>query len=180
MSAQTEQELIVVGQLAGVFGVKGWLKVRSFTQPEDNILNYGPWRIQSAQGLELVEVDAFQVRPQGLVVHFKGLDDRDLAAAYGRAKIVVDKQLLPDLTAGDYYWHQLIGLKVISCYQNGSALLGEVAEMLETGANDVVVVKPCEGSIDGTERLIPYVQGQYVVAVDLADKTMRVDWDPEF
>ena len=71
---------LVVGQLAGVFGVKGWIKVRSFTQPEENILNYGPWRLRTSTGIRPVEVDAYNLRPQGLVVHFKGVDDRDVAA----------------------------------------------------------------------------------------------------
>lgn len=171
---------MVVGELAGVFGVKGWLKVRSFTQPEDNILAYRPWQIKTAQGLQKVEIDAYKMRPQGLVVHFKGLDDRDVAAAYGRAPIVVDKSLLPELSAGDFYWHQLIGLKVISVYGGCSVLLGEVAQMLETGANDVIVVRPCEGSLDNNERLVPYVLEQYVLEVDLDAGELRVDWDPEF
>lgn len=177
---QADQEPIVVGELAGVFGVKGWLKVRSFTQPDDNILAYKPWRIRTAQGVKEVEVDAFKKRTQGLVVHFKGLDDRDLAAAYGRAQILVDKSLLPSLADGDYYWHQLIGLEVISVFGGTRVLLGRVAQMLETGANDVIVVQPNDGSVDDIERLVPYVPEQYVVAVDLQSQQLLVDWDPEF
>lgn len=180
MSTQANPEPIVVGELAGVFGVKGWLKVRSFTQPEDNILVYQPWRLKTAQGTQEVEVDAFKMRPQGLVVHFKGLDDRDLAASYGRAQIVVDKQLLPELPVGDFYWHQLIGLKVVSVYGGNAVLLGVIAQMLETGANDVIVVKPTQDSLDNNERLIPYVIGQYVLDINLDVREMRVDWDPGF
>lgn len=180
MSVQADPELIVVGELAGVFGVKGWLKVRSFTQPEDNILIYTPWRLKTAQGVTVVEVDSFKMRPQGMVVHFKGLDDRDEAAALGRAQIVVDKSLLPSLAEGDYYWHQLVGLKVISVHGGSEVCLGEVGQMLETGANDVIVVKPCTGSIDSAERLVPYVLEQYVLNVDLDAGEMRVDWDPDF
>lgn len=177
---QADQEPIVVGTLAGAFGVKGWLKVRSFTQPEENILSYKPWYIRTAQGVQEVELDAFKKHTQGLVVHFKGLDDRDLAAGYGRAQILVNKSLLPPLAEGEYYWHQLIGLQVISVYGGSSLLLGRVAQMLETGANDVVVVHPCEGSIDDSERLVPYVPEQYVVKVDLHAGELHVDWDPDF
>lgn len=171
---------LVVGQLAGVFGVKGWVKIRSFTQPEENILEYGPWRLKTSSGTKAVEVDAYNLRPQGLVVHFKGIDDRDVAALLGRAEIEVDRAELPELPAGEYYWHQLIGLKVISEAAGTQVLLGRVAEMMETGANDVMVVRPVEGSLDDRERLVPYVPELYVVGVDLLVGEIRVDWDPEF
>jgi 16S rRNA processing protein RimM len=180
MSNEAEPELIVVGQLAGVFGVKGWLKVRSFTQPEDNLLAYLPWRVKTAQGVKMVEVDAFKQRPQGIVVHFKGLDDRDVAASYGRAEILVERKLLPPLSEGDFYWHQLVGLKVVSEYAGREVLLGVVEELMATGANDVLVVNPCGGSIDDRDRLVPYVIDLYVRRVDLALGEIRVDWDPEF
>src|SRR5688572_32968826 len=101
---------LIVGQLSGVFGIKGWLKVKSFTQPEENILRYTPWRLRMPAGRRMVEVDDYQIRPQGLVVHFKGLDDRDEAAQIARLEIEVDKSELPELQPGDYYWHQLMGL----------------------------------------------------------------------
>jgi 16S rRNA processing protein RimM len=171
---------LVVGQLAGVFGVKGWIKVRSFTQPEENILNYGPWRLRTSTGIRPVEVDAYNLRPQGLVVHFKGVDDRDVAALLGRAEIEVDRAELSELPDGEYYWYQLIGLKVIAKTADAELLLGSVSEMMETGANDVMVVRPIEGSLDDRERLIPYVPELYVVGVDLSTGEIRVDWDPEF
>ena len=83
---------------------------------------------------------------------------------------------LPALGQGEYYWHQLQGLRV----ESRGSCLGQVDHLLETGANDVLVVKPCEGSIDSRERLVPWVQGQYVIAVDLEAGVIEVDWDPEF
>lgn len=171
---------LVVGQLAGVFGVKGWVKVRSFTQPEENILDYGPWRLRTSAGIKAVEVDAYNLRPQGLVVHFKGIDDRDVAALLGRAEIEVDRAELPELPEGEYYWHQLIGLKVLTKAADAELLLGSITDMMETGANDVMVVRPIDGSIDDRERLIPYIPDLYVVGVDLSAGEIRVDWDLEF
>jgi 16S rRNA processing protein RimM len=171
---------LVVGQLAGVFGVKGWIKVRSFTQPEENILDYGPWRLRTSAGIKAVEVDAYNLRPQGLVVHFKGIDDRDVAALLGRAEIEVDRAELPELPEGEYYWHQLIGLKVLAKAADAELLLGSITDMMETGANDVMVVRPIDGSIDDRERLIPYIPDLYVVGVDLNAGEIRVDWDLEF
>lgn len=177
---QTPPASIIVGQLAGVFGIKGWVKIKSFTQPEENILDYGPWRLLTAQGVKTVEVDAYNVRPQGLVVHFKGVDDRDVAAQLGRAEVEVDKAELPELPQGEYYWHQLLGLKVISDFSGQSQNLGVVADLMETGANDVLVVRPAAESIDTRERLVPYVPDVYVTRVDLGTGEIHVIWDPEF
>lgn len=171
---------LVVGQLAGVFGVKGWVKVRSFTQPEQNILGYAPWRLRTPSGVQTVDIDEYNLRPQGLVVHFKGIDDRDVAALLGCAEIEVDKAELPELPAGEYYWHQLIGLNVVTEVEGEDCILGRIADMMETGANDVMVIRPDEGSFDDRERLVPYVPGVYVDRVDLATGEIRVNWDPEF
>jgi len=179
-------ERIAVGRLAGVFGIKGWLKVRSNTEPASNILNYQPWYLKTPHGLKVVEVDDASARPQGLVVHIKGYDDRDLAAALGKAVIEVEKQQLPELAAEEFYWHQLVGLQVLSYFSAGGEpaseglLLGEISSLLETGANDVLVVKPSAGSIDDRERLVPYLPGEFVLNIDLEQRVMTVDWDPEF
>ena len=87
---------------------------------------------------------------------------------------------MSELPDGEYYWYQLIGLKVIAKTADAELLLGSVSEMMETGANDVMVVRPIEGSLDDRERLIPYVPELYVVGVDLSTGEIRVDWDPEF
>lgn len=177
--AEVPSTNVVVGQLAGVFGVKGWVKVRSFTQPEENIVEYVPWRLRTANGVRSLEVDAYNFRPQGLVVHFKGIDDRDVAALLGRAEIEVDIEKLPILPSGEYYWHQLIGLKVIT-EASGSQVLGVVSDLIETGANDVLVVHPSPDSVDSRERLVPYVPDLYVRKVDVDAGKIHVMWDPEF
>lgn len=171
---------LIVGQLAGVFGVKGWLKVRSFTAPAENILSYSAWRLTDNQRTLEVEVDQYQKRPQGVVVHFKGVDDRDAAAGIARYWIEIDNDQLPTLGDGDYYWHQLIGLTVISEYAGAKVVLGAVSDLMETGANDVLVVSATSDSCDQRERLVPYVFGQYVRRIDLVAGEIYVDWDPEF
>lgn len=171
---------LVIGQIAGVYGVKGWLKVKSFTEPADNILNYLPWKIETQAGLSVVDVDSHLRRPQGLVVHISGIDDRDAAGALARKMLYASADDLPALADSDYYWHQLLGLRVISTFGGSSVALGRVANLMETGANDVLVVHGDEGSIDNGERLIPYVPGRFVQRVDLAAGELWVDWDPEF
>lgn len=181
-------ERIAVGQLVGVFGIKGWLKVKSNTEPEKNIIDYQPWHLKTQHGLKLVEIDEYVFRPQGLMVHIKGCDDRDQAAALGKAVIVVEKALLPQLEAKEYYWHQLVGLNVFTAFDAQSdaspseklMCLGAVKSLLETGSNDVLVVAPSENSIDDQERLIPYLPDEFVLRVDLAAQEIHVNWDPDF
>src|SRR5690606_24310635 len=107
MTQSSSDKRVVVGQLAGVYGVKGWLKVRSYTEPTENILQYRPWLLRTAHGLKELAVEEYKIRPQGIVVHFRGLDDRDVAAQLGRALIEVEKESFAPLEDGEYYWHQL-------------------------------------------------------------------------
>ena len=172
--------LVTVGRVTGVFGVKGWVKVKSFTEPEKKITDYSPWWLKTRYGVKRVEVDEFTFRSQGLIAHIHGYDSRELAATLSRVDIAIEKAQLPALDAGEYYWHQLIGLNVISLFSGKSYVIGEVSHMIETGSNDVVVVKPNAKSMDDRERLVPYVPKEYVLDIDLENNKMIVAWDPEF
>src|SRR5690606_13801523 len=131
--------------------------------------------------LQAIEIDDGRVQGQGLVVHLKGVDDRDIARLYCQKDILVPRSNLPDLEKGDYYWDQLEGLKVFSSFGDGSLkLLGTVSRMMETGANDVMVVVPCEGSLDKKERLLPYLPDHYNTQIDLEAGCLEIDWDPDF
>ena len=178
MSANSSN-LVNVGRITAVYGIKGWVKVHSYTEPQDNLFSYHPWWIKTPHGVKQIEID--EARPHGdaYVAHIKGVDDRDLAASYTACDIAVERALLSELDEGEYYWHQLEGLAV---YTNvgGEQRLGVVSKMMETGANDVLVVQGDGQSIDQRERLIPYVPGQFVVSVDLQAGRILVDWDPEF
>lgn len=176
----TSSNLVTVGEIAGAYGIKGWVKVKSFTQPEENILNYSPWWLKTRHGVKRVEVDTSMHRPQGVVAHIVDLDDRDQAAALLGVKIAIECDQLPALEQGDYYWHQLIGLTVVSEYEGNTTALGRVASLLETGANDVLVVKGDGDSLDTRERLVPYLPGSVVRSIDLEQGLITVDWDPDF
>jgi 16S rRNA processing protein RimM len=114
---------------------------------------------------------------QGIVVRLKGINDRNLASTYSGAEIRVRTAELPELPEGEYYWHQLEGLSVVT--QNDECL-GKVHHLMETGANDVLVVRATADSIDQRERLIPYLPDQVLKEVDLNAARIVVDWDPEF
>jgi 16S rRNA processing protein RimM len=178
--SQKRSNLINVGRITTVFGVKGWLKIHSATQPMDNICHYSPWWLKTRHGVKQVEIDDFKPHGQNMVVHIKGVDDRDEAKEWCQVDIAVERDQIPDLETGDFYWFQLQGLKVVSIYDGQEVILGKVSHLLETGANDVLVVKGDIDSLDEVERLIPYVPEQYIKDVDLDNQTIKVDWDPEF
>ncbi len=167
---------LIVGRISGVYGIKGWVRIHSFTEPADNLFGYRDWKIRRRDGWETIDIDDGREHGKGLIAHIVGVDDRNAAELLKGCDIAVPRELLPALEQDQYYWHQLEGLTVVTAGQ----CLGKVDHLLETGANDVLVVKPCEGSIDSRERLIPWVQGQYVKQVDLEAATIEVDWDPEF
>lgn len=158
--------------MSGVFGVKGWVKVYSFTDPRENILQYSPWILQKNSKTQ--EVKLLGGRRQGnlVIAELQGISDRDLAAELMGADILIRKQQLPKASDGEYYWADLIGLEVRN--QEGCKL-GKVDHLLETGANDVLVV------VDGDlERLIPFLQQSTILKIDLDDGLIIVDWDPDF
>lgn len=172
--------LIDVGRITSVFGIKGWVKVQSDTEPPENIARYSPWWLKTRHGVKAMVVDQFQPHGKGYIAHIEGVDDRDAAEALARVTIAVERSQMPSLAPDEYYWHQLVGLVVISEFDGRAVKLGRVSRLMETGANDVLVVAPDETSLDERERLVPYVPGQFVKQVDLEAGVIRVDWDPEF
>ncbi len=180
IESKKRSNLVTVGEIAGVFGIKGWVKVKSSTDPDSNILDYSPWWLKTRYGVKAVEVDESQHRPQGIVAHIVGVDDRDAATELRGVQIAIERDQLPDLEQGEYYWDQLIGLAVISHYDGGEHRLGCVANLLETGANDVLVIKADATSIDDRERLVPYLPDQVVQTVDIEQGMIVVKWDPDF
>jgi 16S rRNA processing protein RimM len=166
------KDYIVVGRINGLHGVRGWVKVFSHTQPRENILSYRTWHLLRDGQWIATELLNGRQQGKGIVAHLKGCDDRDQAAALMETEIAIRREQLPEAAPGEYYWADLQGLKVIN---TEGIELGVVDHLLETGANDVLIVR------DGdTERLIPYVFGQFVLDVALDQGVMRVDWDPEF
>lgn len=167
----------VMGKVTSVYGVKGWVKIFSYTQPKENICQYNVWQLQDSEGsLRAIDVLECKAHGNGLVAQFKGVHDRDQAKAYCGMLVTVPSKDLPELPEGEYYWSQLQGLKVYS----RSVLLGVVDHLIETGSNDVLVVRKCKDSLDGKERLIPYLPEQVVKLVDLDEGVIEVDWDPDF
>ena len=167
---QHPDDLICVGHILGAQGIKGWVKVFSNTSPRDNIVNYSPWTLEQGSERRQVKVSG---RSQGknVLAQLEGCDDRNQAEALSGCRIFIDRAQLPPLQDGEYYWSDLVGLQVESL--QGEAL-GEVDSLMETGADDVLVVR------GERERLIPFVFGDIVHEVDIERKRMVVDWSPDY
>lgn len=167
----------IMGKVTSVYGVKGWVKVFSYTQPKENLKKYKVWTLEKNGQRKQVSVLGCKAHGNGLVAQLDGCSDREQAKALTESMICVETAELPDLEDGEFYWHQLEALKVVTTQ---GQLLGKVHHLMETGSNDVLVVRKCAGSIDGKERLIPYLPEQVVKNVDLEEGVIEVDWDPEF
>ena len=170
-------EQVVVGRVDAPYGVKGWVRIFSFTDPIERILDYSPWQIVKRGKQQTLALAAGKKQGRGLVALLEGIEDRDQAARLLGAEIRIEKDQLPALAPGEYYWHELEGLDVVN--KQGERL-GKVDHLIETGANDVLVVEPGPGSIDERQRLIPYVEGRVVLQVDIGEGEMLVDWPADF
>lgn len=166
-----DTEKILLGHVSGLFGVKGWVKIFSYTQPRAQITSYAHWYL--GEKLTPVKVEAGHAHKEGVVAKIVGVDDRDSAAELKDLDIWVDKSALADLPPGEFYWHQLIGLTVVDLQGKE---LGRITDLLETGANDVLILQ----SSNNTECLIPYVKDQVIKLVDLSEQRMVVDWDVNY
>lgn len=173
MNADTTDEMVKLGRISGVFGVKGWMKVYSHTEPRENILHYSPWYLYIGGQWQPRKLLASRVHGKGLVVQLEGCDDRDMAATLVRTEIAITRAQLPEVNPGEVYWHDLQGLQVLTL---DGVDLGKVTRLMETGANDVLVVK----AEDGQERLVPFIRDSVVTDINLEAGTMTVDWDPDF
>jgi 16S rRNA processing protein RimM len=169
--------VLLVGKINAVYGIKGWVKVYSYTSPVDQILKYDNWTIKQGSRQKSLELSQSRRHGKGIVVLPEGFDDRNQAESLIGYEIWIDEEQLPDLEPGEFYWAQLEGLMV---FNEASECLGEVTHLLETGANDVLIVKATEQSIDDKERLIPYVEDKTILKVDLEEGKILVAWQADY
>ena len=160
---------VALGYISAVHGIKGWVKIHSWTRPIEAILDYQPWLL----GKEQKPVSILDGRKQGksLVALLPGTNDREQASEFVGQKIFVERKQLPETGPDEYYWSDLEGLEV---HTLDGEILGRVDRLMETGANDVLVIR------GQREHLVPFIQGQFVRRIDLETGRIDVDWDPEF
>lgn len=172
-----DKKKVVLGKIGKVHGIKGWLRLNSFTTPPENILEYPQLRADTGRSIQTLEIDASRQQAKGLLVHFAGFDLPETARELTGLELWVESSELPALESDEYYWHELVGMSVKN--QEGQ-LLGQVSRIMETGANDVLVIAATDESIDDRERLIPYLQEVVVKAVDKEADSILVDWDSSY
>ena len=167
---------VTLGRIVGVYGVRGWVRVQSFTRPVENLLDYRRWWLATDSPYEARVIEA---RPHGgaLVASLSDaadapITDRDVAAKLLGVEIQVERSALPPPPKGSYYWADLIGLTVKSVSGVG---LGTVTDVTSNGAQDVLVVGDGE-----TQRLIPFVKGPIIHSVDLQAGEIVADWEPDY
>lgn len=163
-------EEIIIGRFGSTFGVDGWIKVNSFTNPHEKILEYNNWLIKKDGIWQPVNIEKKQLRGKHILVKIVGFNSPEVVKIFASKEIVINKQSLPILPKGEYYWNELIGLAV---FNKEGIDLGIVTGLIETGSNDVLVVK------QDRERLIPYLSF-VVYDVDLKNKKIIVDWGKDF
>lgn len=181
MTDSSQQKMVVMGRIVAPYGVLGWVKIKPDTETLKSLFDYSSWWLGKGKTWREVAVEKVKVHQEILVAKLDGVDDRDLAIACKGQLVAVPRADLPDTEDNEYYWSDLVGLKVSN--QAGENF-GRVTQLFETGANDVLVVKTDGVDENGQkaekiERLIPFID-QVVLAVDLDNQTMLVDWDADF
>lgn len=162
-------EWVVLGRIAGAYGVRGWLRVASHTEPREGILAYRQWWLEAQGARRCFELLDGRRQGRGVVAALAGVGEREAARALAGAAVTVPRESLP--ADEGYYWADLIGLAV---HNRDGTLLGTITGYVPTGGHDVMVVAGSD-----RERLIPWAPGTYVDAVRLDEGRVLVDWHPE-
>ena len=173
--------LISIASVVGVYGIKGWVKVRINLEDPASLTSLSPQQLTDPRGKRVRSVDVADVRSQGkgFIAKLAGVDDRNAAELLRGHSIEIPESSLPGLNDGEFYWRDLTGCRVELSGDEENLSLGCVDHLIETGANDVLVVKPTEDSIDDRERLIPWLEGDVIVAVDIESQRIYVRWHPD-
>lgn len=173
----SDSEQLVVGSINGVYGIKGWVKVFSHTSPIEQILRYQPWSLHKGSKQIQMEIKEGKLHGKGVIALPDGFETRNDAESLIGYEVRVQADQLPDLPEGEYYWYELEGLEVVN---KAGEVFGVVEKMIETGANDVLVVVATEKSIDEQERLIPFVMDEVVEEIDFEQGLLAVNWQKDY
>lgn len=174
----TQSQKVILGKVGAPYGIKGWLKLTPYTDNPEGIFDYETLFVQLNGQWQEHTVAQWRRHNNGLVFKFDAIDDRNQAQVYTNAEIAVSEEDLPELEEDEFYWRDLIGLEVKS---ESGYQMGQVADLLETGSNDVLVVRAKPNDAFGkTERLIPFITDQVIKEIDQSNKLIVVDWDPGF
>ena len=175
-SSPKTSALTKIGQLKKPYGIKGWLWVFSDTDDRTAIFDMQPWWMKTATGMKPLTVKAWRQQGTGIVAQFEQVPDRNIAETMNGVTLWVEQDVLPEPDEDEYYWSDLVGLQVLN---EQDEYLGDITEMFETGAHDIMRVAATSDSLDNEERLIPWHK-QTVIAVDMMNKIVTVAWPSDY
>ena len=170
LTPHSDEKKLLVGKINGFFGVQGWVKIFSYTEPRKNILEYQPWYFIDDGAYKAIEMTTGREQSKTIVAHVKGIDNKDQAGQLIGKSLYIDKDQLPQLDDNEHYWHELVGFRVIN---KDGIDLGVVDYLVDTGSNNVLVIK------GNKEHWIPYIE-PYLVSIDKQNRVINVDWDENF
>lgn len=166
---KVDEIYITVGKIGSTYGVKGWLKIQSYTELGASILDHTPWYISNGDDAwSMIKVEEGRLHGKDVIIKLSGVDTPEEARLFTGKLLGILRSQLPELDKNEYYWSDLIGLTVVN--KNGD-VYGKVSYLIETGSNDVLVVK---GDHD---HAIPYLYGSVILNVDLEKRQILVDWE---
>jgi 16S rRNA processing protein RimM len=174
---QSDERIVVLGRIGGAFGVAGWVKIQSYTDPPGNLLKYPVWLLRTTTQGSWTASRCIQGRevPQGLQAQLEGVTDRDQAAMMRGVEIGVRRSELPALPSGEFYWDDLIGLDVRSLE---GEQLGRIEEITATPAHPLLRIVDVRAG-RSEELLVPLVR-ERIKSVDLAKRCVTVDWQRDW
>ncbi|WP_428086445.1 ribosome maturation factor RimM [Candidatus Thioglobus sp.] len=179
MSQNANNQRLLIGQINGLFGIQGWVKIFSHTHPRKNILAYQPWHIELNGVWTTLEIVKGRIQGKTIVAQLKDVNDCEVAKNYIGTQLYIEKSQRAKLPKGEYYWDELTGLEVIN---KEGIVLGKITSMVDTGSNSVMVIngkKESSSSKDNKEHWVPYIK-PFLIAIDMDKRQILVDWDEDF
>lgn len=170
-SSVDKAKYIVIGRIGSTYGIKGWLKLQSFTASQLDILDYQPWYYKDKGEWVVFECDEHKASPERMLIHVKGYDSPEHAKQLTGIELATTRSQLPKLPENEFYWHDLIGLDV---YTKEHVLLGSITNILSNAAHPLLEI---EGE---KQHLVPLLFDKFIIEVDLSKNKVIADWDPEF
>ena len=167
-----DDKKIYLGKITGAHGIKGWLKIQSFSSPPENILNYPSWIINNQGEEDFYSIEQGRKQNNKIVVKLEKIDDRNTAESLINSKIQILRSDLPKLSNENYYWSDLVGLSVLNSEEK---VIGKIESLIETGANDVMVII----TLKDERILIPFVMHEIIKEVSVEQNYIKIDWSIE-
>ena len=167
-----DDKKIYLGKITGVHGIKGWLKIQSYSSPPENILNYPSWIINNKGEEDFYSIEQGRKQNNKIVVKLEKIDDRNTAESLINSKIQILRSDLPKLSNENYYWSDLVGLSVLNSEET---VIGKIESLIETGANDVMVII----TLKDERILIPFVMHEIIKEVNVELNYIKIDWSIE-